>query len=101
MNRIIINTKAVERSLYGQRLINTLLIIRKVRNVQVLNMNLSIDKPSSYLLGKRKKSIVEIRDCKNILIANNILRMEPTKDNIYSTVINNRTGKYFNKCSCK
>lgn len=101
MNRIFINTKAVERSLYGQRLINTLLIIRKVRNVQVLNMNLSIDKPSSYLFGKRKKSIVEIRDCKNILIANNILRMEPTKDNIYSTVINNQKGKYFIKRSCK
>lgn len=69
MNRIFLNTKKVEKSLYGKHLKNTVIIVNKLRNFKILNMYIQADKETEYLIEKKKMAIVHIKNSKNGLIS--------------------------------
>lgn len=88
MNRIFVNTKAVEKIINNTVIKNTRLIIRKTNNLFIHDTHFIFTGNSAFNLSKRNLSALEISNCKHILI-NKCSFINRYKNNQYKS-INNR-----------
>lgn len=93
MNRVFVNTKAIEKQYRYYLGKNTCFIVNNKRNMQITT-NIFFDNMNLYTLSKKKLAVINIKKSSKIIIQSCTLRADYKKESLYKTLKNSKNIKY-------